>query len=472
MSAAPTTLEETGFKPHAPMCKESDRKMFRSLFVEPLLNTIERDAIWVMDVDKGKLALEMQIKKPGTEDMTISTIRRPIGLDGRPAVDDDGKEVIVNQVFLSAPFAIKKGSLVNGLGNIDDKTYPPVLGKEQRKVLTSNHPFSDLVADNKEKPVVNTWMRHQFDVSEAAREAFALALLQNDRAELGPARIKGKENEKRKTVNEARALFKAGKKDEALAKVYSACGQITKLGEEKVWDRATKKRVATGKQRGENDRYQTFTTGFFFDPTKFQKKDKEKKEPKPESKDEPKVHPDPKIQAHLESVRAKDDNPAIEYRYPEIYHWVWRPKPKWVKLPGLVAELEMFNEPGWVVMVSYTYNMGLSPDGEGSFPCYYRRIYLLGRTINPLPVFSSAGAELELDKAPDDVRNAAAKYQEEDRAMVHQQDLEKNVRKYQEADGDAQDERARKQAKADQVLKNIDVTELADDSEDDGYVQA
>lgn len=468
MSAAPTTLEETGFKPHAPMCKESDRKMFRSLFVEPLLNTLERDAIWVMDVDKGKLALEMQIKQPGTKDMSISVIRRPVGVDGKPAVDENGKEVTVNQVFLSAPFATKKGSLVNGLGNVGDKTFPPVLGKEQRKVLTSNHPFSDLVADNKEKPTVNTWMRQQFDVSEAVREAFAMALLQDDKAEFGPPLHKTKPNEKRKAVNEARALFKAGQKAEALAKVYSACGQVTKLGEETVWDRVAKQRVATGRQRSENERYQTFTTGFFFDPSQFKKK--EKGDPKPESKDEPKVHPDPKIQAHLESVRAKDKNPAIEYRYPEIYHWVWRPKPKWVKLPGLVAELDLFNEPGWVVMVSYTHSMILSPDAEGAFPCYLRRIYLLGRTINPLPVFSSTAAELDLDKAPDDVRNAAAKYQEEDRALVHQQDLDKNVRKYQQADGDAQDEKARKQAKADQVLKDVNLTELADDS-DDGYVQ-
>ena len=232
-----------------------------------------------------------------------------------------------------------------------------------------------------EKPRSSTCSGCASSLMSRPCEAFAIALLQDDKAgEFGPPLHKT-----RPAQGGQRAQVLAGRKNgEALAgsirrgKPGHQTGQKRRCGIELDqtarghWQAAQRERNAT----------RPSPTGWRHPDSR----SKRKREPKPEIR-EPKVHRTPRSRRTSRRVRARAT--GHRYRYP-VYHWVWRPK-KVGQAAGTGGSGSVQRARLGGDGVLHAQHDLEPPTRKAPSLATCARIYVLGRTINPLPVFSSIG---------------------------------------------------------------------------------
>lgn len=291
---------------------------------------------WVMDMPADRFEHELFVCDEKTADLEVSLKRRWVDKTGKPMIDSKtGKPLTSVRRFLSAPFVLHGNSKVNSLGDIGEESPfgEQKKSRETRKVMTTNHPFADLVKDpNNDK--VNMWLKHQFKVVSAFRTAVAEMFIDHEDLSIGPVLVDGQETELAIALREARALAKTDRQA-AIQRLFRRFNQVVKIPNETEWNPAERKKVKTGKKKSEDEAYMIFKTGFTF-PRKPDYK-------KPDN--EPEEHPDPAVREYMAALNAPDPRSKkakVEqvYQYPKICMY-YPARSAWVQMEPVDSEVSL-----------------------------------------------------------------------------------------------------------------------------------
>lgn len=234
------------------------KQLFQEVYVKPILDRIEKGAEWVMNMPTDRFEFEISVANDSTEEIKVALFRKYLDKAGKPMLDPKTKQpVVAVRRFLSAPFVLHNKSKVNGLGDKDEespfakKSGQEKASKDTRKVMTTSHPFADLVAEGAEKKH-NAWLKHQFKVMAAFRQAVAELFLDHPELSMGPDMKDGQPSECKIALDEARKL-PPNERPAALARLFRRFGEVVKVPGETEWNPATKTRVKTGKKKSEDE---------------------------------------------------------------------------------------------------------------------------------------------------------------------------------------------------------------------------
>jgi hypothetical protein len=89
-----------------------------------------------------------------------------------------------------------------------------------------------------------------------------------------------------------------------------------------------------------------------------------------------------------------------------------------------------FNEDDWVVMASFSLSATMDPKGTLAFPCYFDKLFYVGKSLIPVPKMGPSEAVLDLNTIEDaKIREDLKRMQEdalaEERSLVVQTDLKR-----------------------------------------------
>lgn len=395
--------------------------------VKLIQSKVDTGVEWVMDMPTNEFRHKLYVTDEKTVDLKVSLLREWTDKTGKPVMNPKTNQPMTSiRRFLSAPFILHAKSKVNGLGDIDDE--PPFgeqkKSRETRKVMTTNHPFAELVKEpGKEK--YNAWLKHQYKVASSFRQAVAEMFIDNSDLSIGPDKIDGKTSELKIALDEARALAKTDRPG-AIQRLMRRFHQIVKIPNETEWNPVERKKTKTGNKKDQDEAYMIFKSGMVFP----------KKEDYERPKNEPEEHPDPAVRDYLTALNTPDPKTKklklkVEqvYQYPKIYIYS-AARSMWVQMEPVDAELPDFNEDEWVVMASFNMSATMAPFEMLAFPCYWDKLFYIGKSLIPVPKMGPREAVLDLEtiedaKIREDLRRMQEEAQAEERSLVVQTDLKR-----------------------------------------------
>ena len=72
----------------------ASKQLFETVYVKPILDTIEKGAEWVMNMPEDRFDFEISVKDDKTNDIKVALFRKYLDKNGKPMLDPKTKAVV------------------------------------------------------------------------------------------------------------------------------------------------------------------------------------------------------------------------------------------------------------------------------------------------------------------------------------------------------------------------------------------